>query len=518
MVKYLFRITEYMSREPDGWARGWLEKMRSEGRKGLAVEKKGNSHYVYWASTEWDKEAKKRRKLTEYIGILEPPGNLIISRDLDVGRMNPKAIEAAGIDAELYRERPEEVMDYRIKGAMMVLRKACESFYPALRECFPQTCDDLLVLAMARLAGRGRLCQAGSWFARQDNVMRLKPHADPDTLSASLKLAGGAIDAQDRFYEKLSTRGKKLAVDMTVCFSKGQAFFVKKGYNRFHLSCGQFNIAIICGLDDKLPQALRTVSGNIKESCITDVLEEMDIGNDCILVMDRGYFSADLMDLLHGSGFKFVIPVRRNSELYNAVKIVEPRGFRFRGNSVLYGIGEGFGYNAYRFENQSQRNSELAELMFEHDGDGDDRSPAFVDSGQYALDGDPSKAGNLILVTNLNEDPKTIYAMFKMRCSVEECNDSAKTVLKADSTYLRDNLSIMGFNFVTFLALRMYMTMELWIAEKEMTSRYTPLDLLDEYSSMVSITTESRVMSQQVPANVRRVEKDIGLGLFPIGG
>ena len=108
--------------------------------------------------------------------------------------------------------------------------------------------------------------------------------------------------------------------------------------------------------------------------------------------------------------------------------------------------------------------------------------------------------------------------MFKMRCSVEECNDSAKTVLKADSTYLRDNLSIMGFNFVTFLALRMYMTMELWIAEKDMTSRYTPLDLLDEYSSMVSITTESRVMSQQVPANVRRVEEDIGLGLFPISG
>jgi hypothetical protein len=118
-------------------------------------------------------------------------------------------------------------------------------------------------------------------------------------------------------------------------------------------------------------------------------------------------------------------------------------------------------------------------------------------------------------VTNLNEDPKRVYTMFKMRCFVEECNDSAKNVMMADSTYLRDSLSIMGFNLVTFLALRMYMTMELWIAEKEMTSRYTPMDLIFEYSSMVSITTESRVMSQQVPANVRRVEEDIDLDLFP---
>ena len=120
MVKYLFRITEYMSREPDGWAKEWLEKMRADGRRGLAVEKKGNSHYVYWASTEWEPKTKKRRKLTEYIGILEPPGNLVISRDLDVETMNPKAVIAAGIDVERYRKRPEEVMDYRIRGAMMV--------------------------------------------------------------------------------------------------------------------------------------------------------------------------------------------------------------------------------------------------------------------------------------------------------------------------------------------------------------------------------------------------------------
>ncbi len=40
-----------MGREPDGWAKDWLQKMRDSGSKGLAVEKNGRNHYVYWAST-----------------------------------------------------------------------------------------------------------------------------------------------------------------------------------------------------------------------------------------------------------------------------------------------------------------------------------------------------------------------------------------------------------------------------------------------------------------------------------
>ncbi len=505
-----------MGREPDGWAKEWLQKMRDSGSKGLTVEKNGKNHYVYWASTKWVPGENRRKKLTEYIGILEPPGNLVISTEIDVEKMNPKAIAAAHIDVERYRKRPEEVMDYRIKGAMQVFELACRDFIPFLRECFPDTCDDLLMLAMSRLAGRGRLCQAGRWFLKQDNVMCLHPHCDPDALSLALKIAGGAKDAQDRFFESLRTPGKKMATDLTVCFSKGQSFLIKKGYNRFKLSCGQFNIALICGLDDKLPQALKTLAGNVKEGAITDILHEMDIGRECILVMDRGYFSEDIMQELHSDGYRFIIPVRRNSPLYDSLKIVEPKGFNFRGDSVMYSIGEGFGYNAYRFENQNQRNKELVEMMWTETSDEDqDMEPCFIDDSPYTLDGDPSKAGNLILVTNLNEDPKELYTMFKMRCSVEECYDSAKTVMNADSTYLRDNLSIMGFNLVTFLALRMYMAMELWIAGREMTAKYTPLDILFEYSSVVSITTQSRVMPQTVPANVRKIEQDLGLGLYP---
>ena len=493
-----------MRSQPEGWAIKWLEKMRADGSTGLTLEKNGNRHYVYWASSKWDRDAKKRKKLTEYIGILEPPGNLIISSDIDLEKMDPRAVQVAKIDVERYKKRPDTIMDYRIRGTMAILERACRDFFPSLRESFPKICDDLLMLAMARLCGRGRLCQAGRWFVQQDNLMSLNAHVDPEYLSNVLKIAGGCIDAQDKFFESLKTSGKHMAVDMTVCFSKGKAYLIKKGYNRFRLKCGQFNLAVICGLDDKLPQALKTVAGNVKEGCIIDILKEMEIGTDCVLVMDRGYLSEEVMDELHYAGYRFVIPVRRNSQLYEELDLESGKGFRFRGNAVLWGKGKGMGYNAYRFENENQRNSELSGMMWDGESDPDKK---------YSIDGDPSRAGNLILITDLNEDPQTLYEMFKLRCSVEECNDTSKNVLSADSTYLRDNLSIMGFNFVTFLALRMYMTMEHWIALKDMTSRYSPSDVLYEYGSLVSITTPNRVMDQTIPANILRIEEDLGLGI-----
>ena len=57
-----------MGCEPDQWAKDWLAVQRAKGQTGLTVEKRGESHIVKWATTKWDPEAKKRRKISEYRG------------------------------------------------------------------------------------------------------------------------------------------------------------------------------------------------------------------------------------------------------------------------------------------------------------------------------------------------------------------------------------------------------------------------------------------------------------------
>ena len=63
-----------------------------------------------------------------------------------------------------------------------------------------------------------------------------------------------------------------------------------------------------------------------------------------------------------------------------------------------------------------------------------------------------SKAGNFIMVGTRETDPKEAYRMYKSRCEAENFFDSAKNVLSTDKMHICDDAHIMGFLFVTFVA------------------------------------------------------------------
>ena len=73
MYKYTYRIKVFIVTKPDDWAKEWLVKKRQEEPdtvKGWTLEKHGDSHYIKWGTTKWDKEAKKYRKVSEHISTL----------------------------------------------------------------------------------------------------------------------------------------------------------------------------------------------------------------------------------------------------------------------------------------------------------------------------------------------------------------------------------------------------------------------------------------------------------------
>ena len=69
-----------MSTEPEQWAKDWLAEQRSQGRTGLTVERRGNSHIVRWATTWWDSVANKRHKESVYCGVLSEDGTIVETR------------------------------------------------------------------------------------------------------------------------------------------------------------------------------------------------------------------------------------------------------------------------------------------------------------------------------------------------------------------------------------------------------------------------------------------------------
>ena len=58
----------------DQWVQDWIAREKEAGRKCFDVKKSGNSYYVYFQTTRYNNETKKREKDSKYIGKLTKDG------------------------------------------------------------------------------------------------------------------------------------------------------------------------------------------------------------------------------------------------------------------------------------------------------------------------------------------------------------------------------------------------------------------------------------------------------------
>ena len=56
--------------EFDQWVQDWIAREKAAGRKCFDVKKSGNSYYVYFQTTRYNNETKKREKVSGYLGKL----------------------------------------------------------------------------------------------------------------------------------------------------------------------------------------------------------------------------------------------------------------------------------------------------------------------------------------------------------------------------------------------------------------------------------------------------------------
>lgn len=451
------------------------------GKTGLTIEKRGDSHIVKWATTKWDPDTKKRRKISEYRGILQPDGTLTEPRP------QRSRVEAATI------------VD---SGNARLLARFTEPIVPALRFAFPNDYGEIVELATARILGRGELNKAGRCWNRLEDVFGLRPNTSPKSLSETLERVGLSRTAQDMFFNRLENRDGMMAVDMSVIFSKARgAMMLKTGYNRFRLSCPQFNLLVGCGLASGRPQYMRAVPGNVKEGSAISMLDEFRIDEGTLLVMDRGYFNRNLLKEIREKELDYLVAVKRDSKVYGMVQVSEGSIFRWRDSAVGFGSAKVSGDEwAYRFENLSHRNDELVDTL---------KARELGRKRDLKLD----RAGNFVLVSSKEMDPKEVYRIYKARCEIENFFDSAKNVLSADKMHMHDDAHVMGHLFVTFVAGLIRFELAKLIDEADLASSYSPEDVLDVYATMKKITGDAEIR-QTVPKDVRDLDAKLGVFMY----
>lgn len=477
---------------PDKWAKDWLDAKRRESPeevKGWTVEKRGDTHYIRWGSTKWDKDAKKYRKVTKHIGRLNPNGTVTLARKQEKGSENTESVSV----------RPS--MDVKEYGNACILRDASEDIIGALKECFPDTYAELIAMAELRLLGNPRLNHASDSWRLVDDIRGLNPRLSGEVLSHVLESTGAAHQAQESFYKRISDPNEHHeAVDLSVVFSRSEGMkMLRRGYNRLKLSSTQFNLNVICDVKTGKPRRLCMVCGNVKENSVKTMLKEFGIEDPMVLILDRGYCSKNVLNEIVSAGHDFVVALKRNSGSYNEVK-TDHGHFIYENRPINYGAGRYRGHFAYRFEDLSMRSEEIY-----------DKYKAEEEKGREIRDLD--RAGNIMVLSSMNIDPREIYRMYKDRCSIENFFDTSKNNLGGDTTYLRSDLHVMGYNFVTFLAFSIWWNIRFRLKESGLDTHYTPTDLIRSFAAVKIIYTLSGPVVTDVPKDVRTLSERTGFSL-----
>jgi len=470
----------------DEWVKNWLAKQRELGEKGLEVKKFSNGYYLYRSTTYWDKELKKRRKKSSYIGKLDKNKGLIESQKTVISS-----------------KRVRSIWEY---GNAALLNYAMQDLKPLLQTAFGEIWEEVYALALIRIAGYVPMKRANIAWEKLYPIEEITPSMNPKALSKALKEVGVNRKGQNHVFKGLISEDKHLVYDLSAIFTRSEAInFAEKGYNKEHFHIPQVNFALFCAANDNLPTMVRILPGSVRDiKSLALSVQEIGVENKT-LILDRGFYSQGSIKTLNEHKLSFIIPTKRNSTLYNE-QINLSEHFFYHERLIKCGKKEHGENILYLFEDSEMKKEEEYTLYKQHD-----ENKITSNMFNKGLE----KAGKILLVSNVDLAPEDVFIMYKKRDTVEKHYDTYKSILEADKIYLQDNESLFGHLFISFLSLYGYVKIQNCIRKADLTSKYSPRDLIEQFRKVYVIDLDGQMISTEVPNKIGEIEKKLNLKLFP---
>ncbi|MCQ2071425.1 MAG: transposase, partial [archaeon] len=437
------------------WAKDWLKEQREKGEKCLEIKVSNNKHYVYRSTTRYDRATKKARKVSEYLGTLDPTEGFVKKKKNN--------------------STHERFRTIRETGPLRLLDKVGGDMVGPLQRRFPGQWERIYAMAMLMAIDPVRMKNAADRWEKYEPVRGMGPAMSPNSLKDMYSTVGDERDAQLLFFKDMSRNVGEMAFDLSEFFStSGELSLAEPGRNPEHDDRNQINIALSCDVTGGEPLYSKALFGSVRDvkslvSCIKEMRHR-----DVVLVADRGFYSESNLEMLKSSGLGFAIPVRRNSDYYNQVSTNEFDAFVWRDRVIRFGKRTlDNGNTIYRFQNMEMSSNEEQNSMKKY-LDGKITQDEFLHLKE--------RMGHMVVVSNLDREPEWIYSLYKRRDSVEKDFRRMFEVLGADSLGVSDTSTARGMLFVLTLAVRLRVRLKNAIQKAGLGSDYSVDDVLFTYS------------------------------------
>ena len=424
-------------------------------KKGTNISCINGNFYLYSVSSVWNKDKGRAQKITnKYLGRITEDG-FIPSKKETIKTETPITVKGS--------------------GASSVLTMLGEDILNELKIIFPSHGELLFTIASLRLIEQcpyKRLedLYKNSFLSETFKGLKLSS----GTLSVFLKDFGGNRARIVEFMKRFIDGSEHVLFDGTSILSKSEKMDINRlGYNAHYEHDPQINLLYAFSCEANLPTYYRIVAGNVRDiSAFKLSISEAGLEN-VIVVADKGFASEANFNMLEETGIKYVIPLKRNSSLFDTAKLetgnkAELDGyFIFNGRPIwYYSIGD-----VIVFLDSDLKVREEKKYMSNIERNKDGYTIENFIKNQY-------KFGTIAMKTNTTKTPQETYNIYKERMEIEQAFDFLKNLLEQDKSYMQNEKSLEAWAFINHISLMLNYKIYNLLRRKDLLSKLSVADFI----------------------------------------
>ena len=268
----------------------------------------------------------------------------------------------------------------------------------------------------------------------------------------------GRQDSARKFQRICLKESSKLAIDGHVIASSSEDNeLTASGYKSNIINSNQMNLMVALDVETSSPVAIKFYPGYmLDKSDFSDFIEHCGSIKNKIILIDKGFYSDDNINLIVGSEAFYIIPLSENHKQYkNIIKDIDTNNNKLD-NHFLYHKNKKTDlivYKTYKLDNKTvtyyKNVSEAEKLSKKYLEELEKGSKGYSKEKYNQL---VDTFGVIVLSTNLDKDVEEIYEYYKERWSIEVYYDHLKNVIKFKELNLDDYATIQGLAFVMLIA------------------------------------------------------------------
>lgn len=403
----------------------------------------GNQEYAYEITSYWDKNEKKVKKKSKYLGV-------VIDKEKKIYEKKERA-----------KSKEKLILDFGDSFIIQEILSGTE-FISLIENTFAEDADTLLSLLTYRLCYTGAMMYAETWYEGSYAKLQYKnAKVSSQRISDFLKFIGEEQIQRSFFREYLS--GFSIA-------KKGIIFDATSLPNQIHnplTAWGrsgeeidkQIRFLLVVDKDTGSPLYFRTLPGNIVDvSTLVNTVDELQRYNikDTFVYMDAGFFSEENITEMYANKLHFLTRLPAGRIIYKELIRTEIKDLESPRHAVKYGMRglcvkqkkmEIFGKKAYVHIvlDPERKGREVTRLLLES---ADEKSEN-MDELEYEY----MTRGIMILVSSFEIPKKDVVPLYYTRQAAEMLFGFSKDDLGALPLRVHSEAAIHGLMFLQFITL-----------------------------------------------------------------